>query len=180
MSYARTILVALALCALTVPLALAQDGERPEDPRGKIRHILRNTGEDPDARGKALFAWSRHAGQARFALRVRNLEVGTYGLLVDGVPEGSIEVRPAPEGRGTVGGLRLGTAAGNLDFDPRGKRIAVVQGGVTYLVGNMPRHGHARGARFGTWLENVSESQPDARAHARYASRRGRTPTTSR
>jgi hypothetical protein len=105
--------------------------------RIKVREDFTNTGADADARGEARLRSRR--GQTRFEVRVKDLPVGTYDLVVDGVAAADIEVEVDDEEGETEGKVRFDSrfARGNkrlLTFAPLCRSLAVAQGGMTFLA----------------------------------------------
>ena len=106
----------------------------------QIEVDLVNTGEDPDASGEA--EWTRIADASSFEVKVKNLDVGMYDLLVGGTIVGVIDVTENGAGGMTMGKIEFKTPMDHdhppLTFDPRGMLIEVAQGGVVYLSATFP------------------------------------------
>ena len=110
-------------------------------PLGLTQHvILTNTGEDPDASGRAMLR-QRIDGRTDFYVQVQHLQVGTYELVVDGNVEAQIQV--VQRLLATVGEVQFTSpnGVGELPFDPHGKTIQIKQGDTLFLTGDFPAAG---------------------------------------
>jgi hypothetical protein len=95
---------------------------------------LQSTGVDGNANGFA--SYSQTANEREFEVQIEDVPDGSYTLTVGGVARGTIEVS---DERGEIrfnAPLRSGRPL--LDFDPRGQRIEVGKGGLTYLAADFP------------------------------------------
>lgn len=90
-------------------------------------------------------------GRAELELEVRGLPVGDYQFTVDGEVVAIVTV--VVDDGDTEGELELQSPAGPgeelLDFDPRGKSVAVVQDETVFLTGNVPEAGDFPGGGTG-------------------------------
>lgn len=90
-------------------------------------------------------------GRMELELKVRGLPVGTYEVTLDGTPVAEIVV--FADDSGNEGELELKSPAGPagnlLDFDPRGKMLAVEQSGTVFLASDVPDSGSVPGSGNG-------------------------------
>src|SRR5262245_26756000 len=118
--------------------------------RVKIEEDFGSTGADPDASGEARLK-SRH-GKTRFQVRVRDLPVGTYDLLVGGTKVADLVVGvdddlvigadhedDGGDDNDTEGKVKFDSRSahdpgGLLTFDPLCQRLDVGQGATTFLT----------------------------------------------
>ena len=101
------------------------DGDDDENGETEIEQSLTNTGPDPDASGEAEF--EQESDETTFAVEAEELDSGTYDIVVADTTRGELDV--GPEDDGTEGEIELKAPSepGHplLDFDPRGKHVAV-------------------------------------------------------
>ena len=104
----------------------------------EIEKPLNNTGPDADASGEAEF--EQESDATTFKVEVESLDPGTYDVVVADTTRGQIDVAGGDEG--TEGEIEFYDPAKSghplLDFDPRGKSVAVAQGGTVYLEVDFP------------------------------------------
>jgi hypothetical protein len=105
----------------------------------EIEVDLQNTGILADAEGEA--DWHMDADRVMFAVEIEDVPAGDYPLRVDGVEVGVIEAFARHNGEifGRLG-FRDPAVYGmpQLNFDPRGKTIAVLQGESVILEAVLP------------------------------------------
>ena len=155
------------LLALASPLASAVE-------LSFIRGPLQSTGADPDASGfvRSIFK----GADSRLWATLRGLEPGaSYELTVDGTAEASF-VADA-QGRACVKFRVSGTGDTALDFDPRGKEIAITSG--TSNVLSMIYSGQGESTALivdeRTDLTPAEGSATEGRVRARYLDQRNKT-----
>lgn len=112
----------------------ASDDLPPRVPAQDFLITLSATDAAPGATG--TLGLEVRPGRMELKLKVRGLAVGTYDVTLDGVPVSDIRV--VADDSGNEGELELESPAGPgdrlLDFDPRGKTIAVEQDGTVFLT----------------------------------------------
>jgi len=107
---------------------------------GEIEVELAPTGVQPLASGKAEY--EEKPDKKEFSVEIEDVTPGTYDLFVDGLNVGMIIAAPTSEG--VKGEIEFRNPLGDdldktlLNFDPRGKIVQVMQGGVVILGGNFP------------------------------------------
>jgi len=132
----------VALTSGDAVLALGPPGPNPSDPDeeddDEIGVRLENTGEIADAKGNAVLEVEDDL--TRFTVHVHKLPAGSYILRVNGVEEGTIEVEE--QGATTHGWLSFSDPQTGddleLDFDPRGQVIEVLDGTTVILDALFP------------------------------------------
>ena len=114
-----------------------EDEEDEEDETEiEIEKALENVGPDPDASGEVEF--EKEADKTEFKVAVEDLTTGTYDIVVADTSRGELDVT-GDEGEAEVE-FRRPSEEGHplLDFDPRGQRVEVQQGGTSYLETDVP------------------------------------------
>lgn len=90
-------------------------------------------------------------GRMELKVKLRGLDVGRYDLTVDGSPVATIDVQA--DDSGNEGELELESPAGPgddlLEFDPRGRTVAIEQGGTVFLSSEIPGTGSVPGSGEG-------------------------------
>jgi hypothetical protein len=132
-----TRLLTLALLPLLSPSLFA-------DNASVIRSPLTNTGADPDAVGRVVATLSGKSSV--FAITVAKLAPGAaHTVEVGGIVEGTFTTKS--NGSATVS-FRTPKQSGSLllDFDPRGKQVRVLAGGVSVLQATISGAGEPSGA----------------------------------
>jgi hypothetical protein len=129
--------------ALALLFAFAIPTESFAKDTQRIRIDLENTGEEPQAEGKAEFRLKKKR-RTEFKVEVEDLTPANYDLVGGGVVRGTLDIRQLPDGR-VEGELQFdskrASAPGRrqpLDFDPRGQPIQVVRSAVAYLEATLP------------------------------------------
>lgn len=135
----------ITLFALALLFVFAIPTESFAKDKQRIRIDLENTGEEPQADGKAEFRLKKKR-RTKFKVEVEDLTPANYDLVVGGVVRGTLDVRQLPDGR-VEGELQFdskrkrASASGRkqpLNFDPRGQLIQVVRSAVVYLEATLP------------------------------------------
>ena len=105
----------------------------------EIEVDLENTGILADAEGEA--EWDMNSERVMFAVEIAGVPAGDYALRVDGVEVGTIRAFARHNGEifGRLG-FRDPAVYGmpQLNFDPRGKTIEVLQGESVILEAELP------------------------------------------
>lgn len=98
----------------------------------RLKVKLVNTGEVAKAKGIAEFR--ERVDRMEFKVKAQGLEGGSYDLLVNGAPEGTLNVSSKEKGEAE---FRSNPEAGEdeqpLTFDPRGQLVQVAQGSTIFL-----------------------------------------------
>jgi len=123
---------ALASAAAAVLALTAGAGVAAARSQSSVRALFENTGIDSDAVGAIRAIFRPH--KSKLALRVERLAPGEYQLIVGGIIEETFTVEA--DGRGELR-LRTGDGAA-LDFDPRGRTVAISDGTDVVLSGTFP------------------------------------------
>ncbi|MEF8864229.1 MAG: hypothetical protein V5A20_00540 [Salinibacter sp.] len=116
-----------------------EDDENEEDEEEKeIEVDLKTSGPDPDASGEAEF--EQEPDRTEFKVEVEDLSPGTYEVVVADTTRGQIDVGEGDDDTDGELEFRTPSEAGHplLDFDPRGRRVAVTQGETVYLEADFP------------------------------------------
>jgi len=104
-----------------------------------IKADLENTGVLPAARGDA--EWQMNSERVEFSVEIADLPVGAYTLKVGGIEVGIITAFTMYDGN-VYGHLQFRDpetyGREHLDFEPRGQKIEVSQGGRTLLEVDFP------------------------------------------
>jgi hypothetical protein len=171
---------ALSITILSIGSANASNGGREL----RIVSALVNTGIDADARGKAVYR--DRSSRQRFKVQVERVTPGMVDLQVDGVSVGTLEVSSL--GRGEI---QFRNPQGDdpehqlLNFDPRGKKVDIVQSGQVILSIILPSTatagggGNSGGSGGGNSDEmrvslQATEAAPGASGKAKYRLDRGK------
>jgi hypothetical protein len=107
----------------------------------EVEQSLTNTGPDPDASGEAEF--EQESGETTFAVEAEELDSGTYDVVVADTTRGELDVGPGDDGTEGEVEFTEPSEPGHplLDFDPRGKHVAVAQDSTVYLEVDFPSGG---------------------------------------
>ncbi len=117
-----------------------EEEDEEDETEIEIETALENVGPDSDASGEVEF--EKEADKAAFTVAVEDLAAGTYDVVIADTTRGELDVtgdedeaeiefrRPSEEGHPL------------LDFDPRGQRVEVQQGGTSYLEADVPTNGN--------------------------------------
>lgn len=131
MTARRTLSLALGI-ALTMALMPAAPFAKDA---GRVRVDFVNTGEAPSASGHAEYR-IRKQNRASFHVEAEDLAPANYDVVVDGVLQGVLDVRPLPKNK-VEGEIEFDTKVqpghALLDFDPRGELVTIERAGVVYL-----------------------------------------------
>jgi len=104
-----------------------------------IKADLENTGVLPAARGDA--EWQMNSERVEFSVEIADLPIGAYTLKVGGIEVGIITAFTMYDGN-VYGHLQFRDpetyGREHLDFEPRGQKIEVSQGGRTLLEVDFP------------------------------------------
>jgi hypothetical protein len=107
---------------------------------GELEVELAPTGVQPLASGEAEY--EEEPDKKEFSVEIEDVTPGTYDLFVDGINVGMIIATSTSEGvKGEIEFRNpLGDDLGKtlLNFDPRGKTVQVLQGGVVILGADFP------------------------------------------
>ena len=121
-----------------------EEDEEEEDEEDEneieIEKALENVGPDSDASGEVEF--EKEVDKTEFKVAVEDLTTGTYDIVVADTSRGELDVT-GDEGEAEVE-FRRPSEEGHplLDFDPRGQRVEVQQGGTSYLEADVPTTGN--------------------------------------
>lgn len=107
-----------------------------------IEAEFENLGVFPEGAARAAFEMS--GPRVDFDVEVEDIPAGTYPLFVDGIKRGDIVVTEGEDGT-TSGELefRFPPSAGQsfFDFDPRGKRLEIIDGATVLFALDFPTEG---------------------------------------
>lgn len=127
--------LAVGMAAVLVLLSAA-DPALAKSSKVKFRTKLVSTRADANASGKIRFREELSKGRTDFNVEVKNLDPGSYDLVVGGVVRAVVEVN-ATAGRKTRGEVefRNPVEPGKilLDFDPRSQVLTIERAGTVYL-----------------------------------------------
>ncbi len=106
----------------------------------EIEKALENVGPDSDASGEVEF--EKEADETEFKVAVEDLAAGTYDVVIADTTRGELDVT-GDEGEAEIEFRRPSEEDHPLlDFDPRGQRVEVQQGGTSYLETDVPTSGN--------------------------------------
>ena len=95
---------------------------------------LENTGVLPGAKGDA--EWEMNSERVKFSVEIEDIPVDSYALVVGGSEVGMINAIEMHDGD-VYGRIKFmdpeAYGREHLDFDPRGQKVEVLQGGITIL-----------------------------------------------
>lgn len=131
--------VGVALTSGDAVLGEQDHGPGDDDDAGLVIEVeLTDTGAIPGAKGEATYEMDGDGTE--FSIMVKDVPAGLYGVHVDGVLVGQVEV--VDDDGKTRGKLRFadpqGPDTGLLDFDPLGKTIEVLDGATVILEAVFP------------------------------------------
>jgi hypothetical protein len=106
---------------------------------------LTNLGQFPAGSGDA--GLEQRSNRVDFDVEIEDVPVGSYGLRIDGVDRGTIQVVATASGPEGELEFRFPAEAGKLplDFDPRGMLIEVLDGGTAVFASTFPATGSGGG-----------------------------------
>jgi hypothetical protein len=86
--------------------------------------------------------WLLVPGNAKFEVSIENVAAGEYSVIVDGVEQGTIDVQPDGSDSVPEGDIEFFSPQRGyhplLNFDPRGKLVQIVSGGITIAAVTFP------------------------------------------
>jgi len=155
-----------------VAVALIGPGVVQAREKSKVQVSLGRTGVDDDAAATTQFRSSSKGG--RFQVKVKNADPGQLVTLkVGGLPRASL---PSGSGGSATFKFATGTVSGStqaLDFDPRGERIEIEDGGQVILSSDVASTAPASIDESSTLLP--TGVQPAASGKARLRVRKGKS-----
>ncbi|WP_233993899.1 hypothetical protein [Salinibacter altiplanensis] len=140
-----------------------EEDEEEDENEIEIETALENVGPDSDAAGEVEF--EKDANETKFKIEVEDLTTGTYDVVMADTTRGELDVT-GDEGEAEVE-FRRPSEEGHppLNFDPRGRRVEVQQGGTPYLETVVPTDENEDGEDNEVEIEvDLNNTGPDSDA----------------